>query len=79
MIAEVGSAQYGTLELELPRNSTFFTQIYYSCIGFTVGALLCALCARKELKKSGRVILFVGDGSLHMTVQARVSVLQYIC
>jgi pyruvate decarboxylase len=75
VIAEVGSAQYGTLELELPHGSTYFTQIYYSCIGFTVGALLGALCARKELKKSGRVILFVGDGSLHMTVQVSVSII----
>ena len=78
MIAEVGSAQYGTLELELPTGSTFFTQIYYSCIGFTVGALLGALCARKELKKSGRVILFVGDGSLHMTVQVSCVVYPHI-
>jgi TPP-dependent 2-oxoacid decarboxylase len=72
VIAEVGSAQYGTLELELPANVTFFTQLYYSCIGFTVGALLGALVARREQRINGRVWLFVGDGSLQMTVQVRL-------
>jgi pyruvate decarboxylase len=69
VIAEVGSAQYGTLELELPPDAEFITQLYYSSIGFSVGALLGALVARRENGKEGRVILFVGDGSLHMTVQ----------
>jgi len=69
IIAEVGSAQYGTLDLVLPLGSVFFTQLYYSCIGFTVGALLGALVARREQGTDGRVILFIGDGSLHMTVQ----------
>ncbi len=72
IIAEVGSAQYGTLELALPHDTTFFTQLYYSCIGFTVGALLGALVARREQGKVGRVLLFIGDGSLHMTVQVRL-------
>jgi pyruvate decarboxylase len=71
IIAEVGSAQYGTLEIDLPHDTTFFTQLYYSSIGFTVGALLGALLARREQGKKGRVILFIGDGSLHMTVQVR--------
>jgi pyruvate decarboxylase len=71
VIAEVGSAQYGTLELKLPAGAEFFTQLYYSCIGFTVGALLGAMVARRENGKTGRAILFVGDGSLQMTVQVR--------
>ena len=69
IIAEVGSAQYGTLELELPANVTFFTQLYYSCIGFSVGALLGALVAQREQGNNSRTWLFVGDGSLQMTVQ----------
>ena len=73
IIAEVGTSQYGMLDVALPRNTQFFTQIYYSCIGFTVGALLGALVARKERKMAGRVILFVGDGSLQMTVQVNTT------
>jgi pyruvate decarboxylase len=77
IIAEVGSAQYGTLELSLPSNTTFFTQLYYSCIGFTVGALLGALVARREQSSPGRVWLFVGDGSLQMTVQEISTILRH--
>lgn len=55
--------------MTLPAESEYYTQLFYSCIGFTVGATLGTLVARKELAKSGRVILFVGDGSLQMTVQ----------
>lgn len=69
VIAEVGSSQFGTLGMTLPAESEYYTQLFYSCIGFTVGATLGTLVARKELAKSGRVILFVGDGSLQMTVQ----------
>lgn len=69
IIAEVGTAQFGTLDLSLPPKGEYFTQIFYSCIGFTVGALLGALVARRERGHNGRVMLFVGDGSLQMTVQ----------
>lgn len=74
IIAEVGTAQFATLELSLPPKGEYFTQIFYSCIGFTVGALLGALVARKERGHSGRVILFVGDGSLQMTVQVCIRI-----
>jgi pyruvate decarboxylase len=43
--------------------------MFYSSIGFTVGATLGSLVARKELQIQGRCLLFVGDGSLQMTVQ----------
>lgn len=74
IIAEVGTAQFATLDVSLPPKGEYFTQIFYSCIGFTVGALLGALVARRERGHSGRVILFVGDGSLQMTVQVRIGV-----
>ena len=77
IIAEVGTSQFGILDAVFPRDVQFFTQIYYSCIGFTVGALLGALVARKEDKKEGRVILFVGDGSLQMSVQVKSKVPSY--
>lgn len=69
IIAEVGTSQFGTLGMELPSNCEYTTQLFYSSIGFTVGALLGVLVARKEQGKPGRVILFIGDGSLQMTVQ----------
>lgn len=66
---EVGTSQFGSLNLSLPDNCKFFTQLYYSCIGFSVPALLGVLLARKEMGHKGRCILIVGDGSLQMTVQ----------
>lgn len=69
VIAEVGSSQFGTLTMTLPANAQYYTQIFYSCIGFTVGSTLGTLIARREMNLKGRVILFVGDGSLQLTVQ----------
>ena len=74
VIAEVGTAQFATLGLSLPPKGEYFTQIFYSCIGFTVGAFLGALVARRERNHNGRMILFVGDGSLQMTVQVSLRV-----
>ncbi|EFQ97856.1 pyruvate decarboxylase [Nannizzia gypsea CBS 118893] len=69
VIAEVGTSQFGSQGLTLPDNTTYFSQLYYSCIGFSVPATLGVLLARRETANPGRVILLVGDGSLHMTVQ----------
>lgn len=69
VIAEVGTSQYATFELQLPGNADYHTQLFYSCIGFSVGLALGALVARKEMGLTGRVVLFVGDGSLQLTVQ----------
>lgn len=53
----------------LPPNISYITQTFWSSIGYTVGACLGACVAAKELKKGGKVILLVGEGSLYMTVQ----------
>lgn len=65
----MGTSQFGSLDLRLPDDCQYYSQLYYSCIGFTVPALLGTLLARKEMGVKGRVILLVGDGSLQMTVQ----------
>ena len=51
------------------QNVIICTQVYYSSIGYSVGAALGAALAHRELGGKGRVILIVGDGSLQMTVQ----------
>lgn len=53
----------------LPSDAYMNTQIFWSSIGYAVGATLGACVASKELKKPGRIVLIVGDGSLQMTVQ----------
>ncbi|EXJ75057.1 uncharacterized protein A1O5_01753 [Cladophialophora psammophila CBS 110553] len=69
IVAEVGTAQYGALELRLGARNSFLTQMFFSAIGYAVPALLGALCARREQGASGRVLFLAGDGGLQMTVQ----------
>jgi pyruvate decarboxylase len=69
VLAESGTAQFGMPDATFPQNSQYITQIFWSSIGYTVGACLGALVAAKELKHPGRVVLIVGEGSMQMTVQ----------
>jgi len=69
ILAESGTAQFGILDATFPPNTSFITQVFWSSIGYTVGACLGACVAAKEMKHSGRVVLIVGEGSLQMTVQ----------
>ncbi|EPQ31630.1 uncharacterized protein PFL1_00963 [Pseudozyma flocculosa PF-1] len=68
IIVETGTSSFGMLEAKLPPSSHFVAQILWGSIGWSVGATLgVALAAREE--KLGRTCLFVGDGSLQLTVQ----------
>lgn len=69
VVAEVGTSQFGCLDMRLPDRVDLFSQFYFSSIGFTVPATLGVLVALKEMGVKRRVILLVGDGSLQMTVQ----------
>lgn len=69
VLAESGTAQFGMPDAQFPANTSYITQIFWSSIGYTVGACLGACVAAKEQKRAGRVILIVGEGSLQMTVQ----------
>lgn len=69
VLAESGTAQFGMPDASFPANITYITQTFWSSIGYTVGACLGACVAAKEMKRPGRVVLLVGEGSLQMTVQ----------
>ncbi|KAF3163486.1 hypothetical protein TWF106_004783 [Orbilia oligospora] len=69
VFVEVGTSQFGMPDATLAANVQYETQIYWSSIGYTVGATLGALVAARENGHKGRVILVVGDGSLQMSVQ----------
>ncbi|KIJ62714.1 hypothetical protein HYDPIDRAFT_94123 [Hydnomerulius pinastri MD-312] len=68
IVAETGTSSFGILDVPLPDQSVFLSQILYGSIGWTVGNTLGAAIAARD-KNLGRVILFVGDGSLQLTVQ----------
>ncbi|OWP05492.1 pyruvate decarboxylase [Marssonina coronariae] len=77
VLAESGTAQFGMPDATFPANVRYITQIFWSSIGYTVGACLGALVAAKELKIPGRVVLIVGEGSMQMTVQEIGSYIRY--
>lgn len=80
VMGETGTASHGTRELLLPTGSFYFTAVTWLSIGYMLPAALGAAMAQRESATfrakagnkgvaQGRVILFIGDGSLQMTVQ----------
>ncbi|KGU26041.1 hypothetical protein MG7_03416 [Candida albicans P34048] len=69
IITESGTAAHGILEARFPNNVVGISQILWGSIGYSVGATLGASVAAKEVDPKKRVILFVGDGSLQLTMQ----------
>src|SRR5690349_3530992 len=55
---------FSAAETLLPKGCTFFGQVFYGSIGFTVGATLGAAVAAKNRP----VLLFVGDGSFQVVL-----------
>ncbi|GFZ47749.1 pyruvate decarboxylase [Saitozyma sp. JCM 24511] len=68
IITETGTSSFGLINVPLPSHSTYVAQILWGAIGWSVGAALgCALAATEQ--KPRRTVLFVGDGSLQLTLQ----------
>jgi len=65
VIAETGVSMFGVAEILMPKKADVIAQVFYGSIGYTVGATLGAAMAAKDRP----VILFIGDGSLQVTVQ----------
>jgi pyruvate decarboxylase len=76
VVAETGTSSFGVLDVPLPKQAVFVSQILWGSIGWTVGSTLgAALAAREE--GLGRTILFIGDGSLQLTVQELSSMIRH--
>lgn len=69
IVTETGTSAFGIIQSKFPNNTIGISQVLWGSIGFTVGATLGAVMAAEELDPNRRVILFVGDGSLQLTVQ----------
>ncbi|KAF8823409.1 hypothetical protein HHX47_DHR10000031 [Lentinula edodes] len=67
VIAETGTSAFGVLDIPFPPNAVFISQILWGSIGW-VGSTLGAAMAARE-RNLGRTILFIGDGSIQLTVQ----------
>ncbi|OAL22161.1 hypothetical protein AYO22_07422 [Fonsecaea multimorphosa] len=74
LIVEAGTAQFGMPDATFPAHIRYITQVYYGCIGYSVGCCAGAAFAQREAQSeatlaSGRLILVVGDGSIQLSVQ----------
>jgi pyruvate decarboxylase len=69
IITETGTLAFGIVQSRFPNHTIGISQVLWGSIGFTVGATLGAAMAAAEIDPAKRVILFVGDGSLQLTVQ----------
>lgn len=69
IVTETGTSAFGIVQSRFPNNTIGISQVLWGSIGFTVGATLGAVMAAQEIDPNKRVILFVGDGSLQLTVQ----------
>ncbi|KAK1921586.1 thiamine diphosphate-binding protein [Papiliotrema laurentii] len=69
ILTETGTSSFGLINVPLPSTSTYVAQILWGAIGWSVGACLGAALASKETGEQRRVALFVGDGSLQLTLQ----------
>jgi pyruvate decarboxylase len=70
ILAETGTSAFGILDIPFPKNAISLAQVLWGSIGWSVGATLgAALAARESAQPDRRTILFVGDGSLQLTLQ----------
>ncbi|KAF9650215.1 pyruvate decarboxylase [Thelephora ganbajun] len=68
IVADTGTSAFGTLDIRMKSGSVYMTQTLWGSIGYSVGAALGAALAARQCKM-GKTYLFVGDGSLQLTVQ----------
>ncbi|WP_460418191.1 alpha-keto acid decarboxylase family protein [Pseudomonas sp. microsymbiont 2] len=73
IIAESGTSSAGLNGLRMPRGVTYLTQPIWGSIGYTLPALLGSLLAQPQRRQ----MLFIGDGSLQMTVQELSTILAH--
>jgi len=69
VITETGTANFGIWNTRFPKGVTAISQILWGSIGYAVGATQGAAMAVSDASDNRRTILFVGDGSLQLTVQ----------
>ncbi|KAL6452872.1 PDC11 Pyruvate decarboxylase [Candida maltosa Xu316] len=69
IITETGTSSFGIVQTKFPKNAVGISQVLWGSIGYSVGSAAGAVIAAEEVDPSRRVILFVGDGSLQLTVQ----------
>lgn len=68
IITETGTANFGIWDTRFPAHVTAISQVLWGSIGYSLGACQGAASAAKK-QGNRRTILFIGDGSIQLTVQ----------
>jgi pyruvate decarboxylase len=71
ILAETGTSSYGSQNFSVPKNARLFNAVTWLSIGYMLPATLGATLAQRDRTKDEktRAFLFIGDGSLQMSVQ----------
>lgn len=71
IFAETGTSSYGSQVFSVPKNGRLFNAVTWLSIGYMLPAQLGATLAERDRTKDDRTrsFLFIGDGSLQMSVQ----------
>ncbi|KAF3031320.1 hypothetical protein E8E12_000646 [Didymella heteroderae] len=88
VMGETGTSGYGVREMRTPPNVRVFAPVTWLSIGYMLPAAQGAAFAQRQMQqqangaqnsvvKSGRTILFIGDGSLQMTVQEISTIIRH--
>ncbi|EAU32265.1 pyruvate decarboxylase [Aspergillus terreus NIH2624] len=78
VLTETGTAAHGGRTFKLPPNTRTFGAVTWLSIGYMLPATLGAELAHRERNRGSptRSLLFIGDGSLQMTVQELSTIIQ---
>ncbi|KAJ6453557.1 pyruvate decarboxylase THI3 [Mycena sanguinolenta] len=76
IVTETGTSNFGILEVPLPAQAVLVSQLLWGSIGWAGGSTLGAAFAAPEMGL-GRTILFIGEGSLQLTVQELSSMIRH--
>lgn len=90
VMGETGTSGYGVREMRTPPNVRVFAPVTWLSIGYMLPAAQGAALAQRQMReqaqsngamngemKDDRTILFIGDGSLQMTVQEISTIIQH--
>lgn len=89
VMGETGTSGYGVREMRTPANVRIFAPVTWLSIGYMLPAAQGAALAQRTMQAqcdgplavekavNGRTILFIGDGSLQMTVQEISTIIRH--
>ena len=77
VITETGTSSFGINSTTFPANAVGISQVLWGSIGYAGGAISGASFAAEEVDPKKRVILFIGDGSLQLTVQEISTIIRW--